>query len=58
MRAVFRTIGALVLVHGGVLGAQVTAIKAGKFVDADAGTVLSDQVKTLVTSALSSWESS
>ena len=42
--AVIRTIAVLVLAHAGVLGAQVTAIKAGKFVDADAGTVLSDQV--------------
>ena len=42
--AVIRTIAVLVLVNAGVLGAQVTAIKAGKFVDADAGTVLSDQV--------------
>ncbi len=44
MNRVLRIVGGILFLLGGAASAQVTAIKAGRFIDADAGTVLTDQV--------------
>ena len=43
-RILARTLGALLFLLGAVVQAQVTAIKAGRFLDADAGAMLSGQI--------------